>query len=200
MRHFNSNFMHINISKNWITSASERWSEGHLAMARHAVSQHCALICQSSTKIYAFLWIENWHVVVQFNLFFCIWGWKSIEMRGERKMKFQFLKRNFRFLFFFISFFALTISISLYFLCVFFLDMEAWWRNILIKFSSIKWFFFLIWIKITNSQQICVCDTFFSLSLSFFSSLTAHLFLSSWFTWQLTQKNLLSFIISCMFD
>lgn len=125
MRHFNSNFMHINISKNWITSASERWSEGHLAMARHAVSQHCALICQSSTKIYAFLWIENWHVVVQFNLFFCIWGWKSIEMRGERKMKFQFLKRNFRFLFFFISFFALTISISLYFLCVFFFGYEG---------------------------------------------------------------------------
>lgn len=88
-----------------------------------------------------------------------------------------------------------------YIFCVcFFLDMKAWWRNILIKFSSIKWFFFLIWIKITNSQQICVCDTFFSLSLSFFSSLTAHLFLSSWFTWQLTQKNLLSFIISCMFD
>lgn len=87
-----------------------------------------------------------------------------------------------------------------YIFCVcFFLDMKAWWRNILIKFSSIKWFFFNLNKNYKFSTNMCVRYILFTFPF-IFSSLTAHLFLSSWFTWQLTQKNLLSFIISCMFD
>lgn len=120
MRHFNSDFMHINISKNWIMDWRPLSNR-----SRHAVSQHCALICQSSTKIYAFLRLleigMRWSNLVC--SFFCIWGWKSIEMRGERWNS-NFLKRNFRFLFFFVSFLTAAdhFDIVLYFLvCMFFL-------------------------------------------------------------------------------
>lgn len=119
MRHFNSDFMHINISKNWIMDWRPLSNR-----SRHAVSQHCALICQSSTKIYAFLWLleigMRWS-----NLVCSFFAYEDgSQSKWEEKDEIPiFWKETFDFYFSsFLSSPLLTISISFYiFWCVCFL-------------------------------------------------------------------------------